>query len=75
MYLMIKGDATAPTIKPITAMANSSSVNERNDTSLLIRALEFAAGKHRMQRRKNEDASRRPQKPVRPPWAFVLHQA
>lgn len=32
-------------------------MNERNDTSLLIRALEFAAGKHRMQRRKDEDAS------------------
>jgi guanosine-3',5'-bis(diphosphate) 3'-pyrophosphohydrolase len=32
-------------------------VNERNDTSLLIRSLEFAAGKHRMQRRKDEDAS------------------
>ena len=33
------------------------SVNERNDTSLLIRSLDFAAGKHRMQRRKDEDAS------------------
>lgn len=32
-------------------------MNERNDTSLLIRALEFAARKHRMQRRKDEDAS------------------
>src|SRR5438067_1901837 len=28
-----------------------------SDTSLLIRALEFAARKHRMQRRKDEDAS------------------
>jgi GTP diphosphokinase / guanosine-3',5'-bis(diphosphate) 3'-diphosphatase len=28
-----------------------------NDTHLLIRALEFAARKHRMQRRKDEDAS------------------
>ena len=28
-----------------------------NDTPLLIRALEFAARKHRMQRRKDEDAS------------------
>jgi guanosine-3',5'-bis(diphosphate) 3'-pyrophosphohydrolase len=33
------------------------SVNERNDTSLLIRSLDFAAGKHRMQRRKDEEAS------------------
>jgi len=32
-------------------------VNERIDTSLLIVSLEFAAGKHRMQRRKDEDAS------------------
>jgi GTP diphosphokinase / guanosine-3',5'-bis(diphosphate) 3'-diphosphatase len=32
-------------------------VNEGNNTSLLIRSLEFAAGKHRMQRRKDEDAS------------------
>ena len=33
------------------------SVNERNDTSLLIRSLDFAASKHRMQRRKDEEAS------------------
>ena len=32
-------------------------MNERNDISLLIRSLDFAAGKHRMQRRKDEEAS------------------
>ena len=32
-------------------------MRHENDTSLLIRALEFAARKHRMQRRKDEDAS------------------
>ncbi len=31
--------------------------NRQNDTSLLIRAIEFAASKHRMQRRKDHDAS------------------
>ena len=31
--------------------------DRRNDTSLLIRAIEFAARKHRMQRRKDHDAS------------------
>ena len=35
----------------------SSSISLENDTPLLIRALEFAARKHRMQRRKDEDAS------------------
>src|SRR6185295_17353125 len=32
-------------------------MSKDTDTSLLIRALEFAARKHRMQRRKDEDAS------------------
>jgi hypothetical protein len=32
-------------------------VRNQNNTSLLIRALEFAARKHRMHRRKDEDAS------------------